>query len=163
MRFGMPIGGVLFVADAVVPYAIGVDIGCGVQIARTNLVRQDSLTPKKLRATLRQIQRDFPTRFRRPWPGADGHGSNAGAGRNGGTGIDCASMAGPRPHEGHACCGRAGVAMASAAGTGRGHLCSRTIAPSPWAIVRPHDKGRHAPRRGANQPILTSTCQPTRR
>jgi tRNA-splicing ligase RtcB len=61
--FGMPIGGVLFVADAVVPYAIGVDIGCGVQIARTNLVWQDSLTPAKLRAILRQIQRDVPTGF----------------------------------------------------------------------------------------------------
>ena len=61
--FGMPIGGVLFAADAVVPYAIGVDIGCGVQIARTNLVWEDSLTPKKLRAVLRQIQHDVPTGF----------------------------------------------------------------------------------------------------
>jgi tRNA-splicing ligase RtcB len=61
--FGMPIGGVLFAADAVVPYAIGVDIGCGVQIARTNLVWEDSLTPAKLRAVLRQIQRDVPTGF----------------------------------------------------------------------------------------------------
>ena len=39
--FGMPIGGVLLTEGAVVPYAIGVDIGCGVQIARTNLVWQD--------------------------------------------------------------------------------------------------------------------------
>lgn len=61
--FGMPIGGVLFAADAVVPYAIGVDIGCGVQIARTNLVWEDSLTPEQLRAVLRQIQRDVPTGF----------------------------------------------------------------------------------------------------
>jgi tRNA-splicing ligase RtcB len=61
--FGMPIGGVLFTDGAVVPYAIGVDIGCGVQLARTNLVWQDSLTPEKLRAVLRQIQRDVPTGF----------------------------------------------------------------------------------------------------
>jgi tRNA-splicing ligase RtcB len=61
--FGMPIGGVLFTRDAVVPYAIGVDIGCGVQIARTNLVWEDSLTPEKLHAVLRQIQRDVPTGF----------------------------------------------------------------------------------------------------
>jgi tRNA-splicing ligase RtcB len=61
--FGMPIGGVLFAVGAVVPYAIGVDIGCGVQIARTNLVWEDSLTPEKLRAVLRQIQRDVPTGF----------------------------------------------------------------------------------------------------
>jgi tRNA-splicing ligase RtcB (3'-phosphate/5'-hydroxy nucleic acid ligase) len=61
--FGMPIGGVLFAAGAIVPYAIGVDIGCGVQVARTNLVWDDSLTPEKLRAVLRQIQRDVPTGF----------------------------------------------------------------------------------------------------
>jgi tRNA-splicing ligase RtcB len=61
--FGMPIGGVLFTVGAVVPYAIGVDIGCGVQIARTNLVWEDSLSPAKLRAVLRQIQRDVPTGF----------------------------------------------------------------------------------------------------
>lgn len=46
-----------------VPYAIGVDIGCGVQLARTNLVWDDSLTPEKLRAVLRQIQHDIPTGF----------------------------------------------------------------------------------------------------
>ncbi|HEX5148641.1 MAG TPA: RtcB family protein, partial [Candidatus Limnocylindrales bacterium] len=61
--FGMPIGGVLFTTGAIVPYAIGVDIGCGVQIASTNLVWEDSLTPAKLRAVLRQVQRDVPTGF----------------------------------------------------------------------------------------------------
>jgi tRNA-splicing ligase RtcB (3'-phosphate/5'-hydroxy nucleic acid ligase) len=61
--FGMPIGGVVFAAGAVVPYAIGVDIGCGVQVARTNLVWGDSLSPEKLRNVLRQIQRDVPTGF----------------------------------------------------------------------------------------------------
>lgn len=67
--FGMPIGGVLFTRGAVVPYAIGVDIGCGVQLAQTNLVWEDSFTPEKLRNVLRQIQRDVPTGFtvhRRP-------------------------------------------------------------------------------------------------
>ena len=61
--FGMPIGGVLFTEGAVVPYAIGVDIGCGVQIARTNLVWEDNFNPEKLRNVLRQIQRDVPTGF----------------------------------------------------------------------------------------------------
>lgn len=61
--FGMPIGGVLFTDGAVVPYAIGVDIGCGVQVARTNLVWDDTFDPKKLRAVLRQIQHDVPTGF----------------------------------------------------------------------------------------------------
>lgn len=61
--FGMPIGGVLFTEGAVVPYAVGVDIGCGVALARTNLVWKDSLTPEKLRAALRQVARDVPTGF----------------------------------------------------------------------------------------------------
>ncbi|MHB8892173.1 MAG: RtcB family protein [Candidatus Limnocylindrales bacterium] len=61
--FGMPIGGVLFTDGAVVPYAVGVDIGCGVALARTNLVWEDSLTPEKLRAVLRQVARDVPTGF----------------------------------------------------------------------------------------------------
>jgi tRNA-splicing ligase RtcB len=61
--FGMPIGGVLLTEGAVVPYAIGVDIGCGVQVARTNLVWEDNFGPEKLRNVLRQIQRDIPTGF----------------------------------------------------------------------------------------------------
>jgi RNA-splicing ligase RtcB len=32
----MPIGGVLFADWAVVPYAIGVDIGCGVALVETD-------------------------------------------------------------------------------------------------------------------------------
>ena len=61
--FGMPIGGVLFTEGAVVPYAIGVDIGCGVQIARTNLTWGRNFDTRKLRDVLRQIQRDVPTGF----------------------------------------------------------------------------------------------------
>jgi tRNA-splicing ligase RtcB (3'-phosphate/5'-hydroxy nucleic acid ligase) len=61
--FGMPIGGVLFTQGAVVPYAIGVDIGCGVQLARTNLTWDDDFDRAKLRNVLRQIQRDVPTGF----------------------------------------------------------------------------------------------------
>ncbi len=61
--FGMPIGGVLLAEDAVVPYAVGVDIGCGVAFARTDLVWQETLGPETLRAVLRQIERDVPTGF----------------------------------------------------------------------------------------------------
>lgn len=35
--YGMPIGGVLFADKAVIPYAVGVDIGCGVSLTTTNL------------------------------------------------------------------------------------------------------------------------------
>lgn len=61
--YGMPIGGVLFTDNVVVPYAIGVDIGCGVQIARTNLIWEDNFDKIKLKAVLHQIQRDIPTGF----------------------------------------------------------------------------------------------------
>lgn len=36
--YGMPIGGVLFADKAVVPYAVGVDIGCGVTLIETGIV-----------------------------------------------------------------------------------------------------------------------------
>lgn len=40
--YGMPIGGVLFADRAVVPYAIGVDIGCGVILQRTDLTVEEA-------------------------------------------------------------------------------------------------------------------------
>lgn len=52
--YGMPIGGVLFADRAVVPFAIGVDIGCGVVLARTGLHRDD-LDPATLGMVLNQI------------------------------------------------------------------------------------------------------------
>lgn len=39
--YGMPIGGVLFADNAIVPYAIGVDIGCGVVLHETDLTIED--------------------------------------------------------------------------------------------------------------------------
>ena len=38
--YGMPIGGVLFADRAVVPYAVGVDIGCGVVLIETDLAAE---------------------------------------------------------------------------------------------------------------------------
>lgn len=52
--YGMPIGGVLAAKKAVVPYAIGVDIGCGVVLNRTGLSRGD-FTPERLEKVLRGI------------------------------------------------------------------------------------------------------------
>lgn len=57
--YGMPIGGVLFADRAVVPYAIGVDIGCGVALVETDLT-VDALSPAELAATLTQVARDVP-------------------------------------------------------------------------------------------------------
>jgi tRNA-splicing ligase RtcB len=57
--YGMPIGGVLFADRAVVPYAIGVDIGCGVALVETDLT-VETLAPAELKATLAQMARDVP-------------------------------------------------------------------------------------------------------
>lgn len=61
--FGMPIGGVLLADDALVPYAVGVDIGCGVAFARTDLVWGETLRPDALRAILAALERAIPTGF----------------------------------------------------------------------------------------------------
>jgi tRNA-splicing ligase RtcB len=60
MGYGMPIGGVLFADAAVVPYAIGVDIGCGVAFAETDLTVA-ALGRRGLRDVLEAIERAVPT------------------------------------------------------------------------------------------------------
>jgi tRNA-splicing ligase RtcB len=57
--YGMPIGGVLFADRAIVPYAIGVDIGCGVALVETDLT-VETLGSDGLKAVLAQIARDVP-------------------------------------------------------------------------------------------------------
>ncbi|HJP87800.1 MAG TPA: RtcB family protein [Candidatus Limnocylindrales bacterium] len=61
--YGMPIGGVLFAERAVVPYAIGVDIGCGVALVETDLT-VESLSEAELKAALAQMARDVPVGMR---------------------------------------------------------------------------------------------------
>jgi len=39
--YGMPIGGVIACQEAVIPNAVGVDIGCGMLAAQTNLPAAD--------------------------------------------------------------------------------------------------------------------------
>lgn len=58
--YGMPIGGVLFADAAVVPYAIGVDIGCGVSFVQTDLTVA-SLGRRGLRDVLEAIEDGVPT------------------------------------------------------------------------------------------------------
>jgi len=57
--YGMPVGGVLFADKAVVPYAIGVDIGCGVALIETDLT-VDDIDPDRLTRFLAQVARDVP-------------------------------------------------------------------------------------------------------
>lgn len=61
--YGMPIGGVLFADKAVVPYGIGVDIGCGVTLARTD-VNVRKLKATRLGRILAKIDASVPTGMR---------------------------------------------------------------------------------------------------
>ena len=60
--YGMPIGGVIAVEDAVIPNAVGVDIGCGVAFVETS-VHKDRLKAEEYKALVGQIMRDIPTGF----------------------------------------------------------------------------------------------------
>ena len=71
--FGMPIGGVLAAQDVIVPNAVGVDIGCGMLAARTDLVE---ITSAALREILAGIKLEIPVGFKhnltnQPWDGFD--------------------------------------------------------------------------------------------
>jgi tRNA-splicing ligase RtcB (3'-phosphate/5'-hydroxy nucleic acid ligase) len=52
--YGMPIGGVLAADSAIVPNAVGVDIGCGMCSLRTNLTEMDRERLKKVLARARK-------------------------------------------------------------------------------------------------------------
>lgn len=60
MGYGMPIGGVIAVKDAIIPNAVGVDIGCGMIAVQTSLqeIREDEI--KKIIGQLRPL---IPTGF----------------------------------------------------------------------------------------------------
>lgn len=52
--FGMPIGGVLAAEDAIIPNAVGVDIGCGMCSLRTNLTETDQKNLKNIMGLARK-------------------------------------------------------------------------------------------------------------
>ena len=57
---GMPIGGVLACKDAVIPNAVGVDIGCGMCAVKTNW-KMENITPEVLRKKImRGIRKRIP-------------------------------------------------------------------------------------------------------
>ncbi len=58
--FGMPIGGVLAAQDVIVPNAVGVDIGCGMLAARTNL---PEISVEALQQILMGIRQQVPVGF----------------------------------------------------------------------------------------------------
>ena len=57
--YGMPIGGVIACANAVIPNAVGVDIGCGMGAVRTSLEVADT-TREKLRAVVEKVKETVP-------------------------------------------------------------------------------------------------------
>ena len=59
--FGMPIGGVLATSDAIIPNAVGVDIGCGMCSLRTNLTEIDQ---KKLKNIMGLARKQIPVGFK---------------------------------------------------------------------------------------------------
>jgi tRNA-splicing ligase RtcB len=58
--YGMPIGGVLFADKAVVPYAVGVDIGCGVSLIETDLLQADGVSQSVVDKLLEHIYKTVP-------------------------------------------------------------------------------------------------------
>lgn len=59
--YGMPIGGILATKDAIIPNAVGVDIGCGMCSLRTNLTEIDEDTLKNI---LGRIRTKIPVGFK---------------------------------------------------------------------------------------------------
>jgi tRNA-splicing ligase RtcB len=73
--YGMPIGGVMATNGVIVPNAVGVDIGCGMAIARTPLMDDDA-TPDLLKQIMGEIRKRVPVGFshhkeRHEWEGFD--------------------------------------------------------------------------------------------
>lgn len=61
--YGMPIGGVLFTERAVVPYAIGVDIGCGVVLVDLHITRDELIESGNFPLVLKTVKDNVPTGF----------------------------------------------------------------------------------------------------
>ncbi|MCK4539524.1 RtcB family protein [Candidatus Parcubacteria bacterium] len=53
--YGMPIGGVMAVKDAIIPNAVGVDIGCGVCAQKTLIKEIDADTIKSIMSEIRKV------------------------------------------------------------------------------------------------------------
>jgi len=58
--YGMPIGGVIACIQAVIPNAVGVDIGCGMGAVKTNIHVTEETSRKKLREIVNNIKSRVP-------------------------------------------------------------------------------------------------------
>ncbi len=72
--YGMPIGGVIACDNAVIPNAVGVDIGCGMGSVRTSIPVEQANQPR-LREIFTQVKKLVPCgegrahRQAQPWEG----------------------------------------------------------------------------------------------
>ncbi len=57
--YGMPIGGVIASREAVIPNAVGVDIGCGMGAVKTSLTAS-TVTRKQLREVIKRVKETVP-------------------------------------------------------------------------------------------------------
>lgn len=75
MGYGMPIGGVIGCIDAIIPNAVGVDIGCGMGAVKTNFLVKNLKGKKQIREILERIKIKIPLgeghshREAQPWEG----------------------------------------------------------------------------------------------
>jgi tRNA-splicing ligase RtcB len=60
--YGMPIGGVIAAKDAIIPNAVGVDIGCGMAFVETDIHRSN-LSEKESKKLVKDIMKYIPTGF----------------------------------------------------------------------------------------------------
>lgn len=60
--YGMPIGGVLATTDAIIPNAVGVDIGCGMMAMKTD-IKVEELSTGDLKLIMGEIRRRIPVGF----------------------------------------------------------------------------------------------------
>ncbi len=60
--YGMPIGGVMATVDTIIPYAVGMDIGCGMHAALTPY-QADDFPKERLKSTLAKIRSAIPQGF----------------------------------------------------------------------------------------------------
>lgn len=58
--YGMPIGGVIACPDAVIPNAVGVDIGCGMGAIKTSIFSENLCEMKKIREIVDEIKKFVP-------------------------------------------------------------------------------------------------------
>ncbi len=92
--YGMPIGGVIACVDAVIPNAVGVDIGCGMVAVQSNYAAA-AITPEQIRKILDGVRRTVPLgdghahRHRQDWPELDARAGD----RPGGVDDPCWNLA----------------------------------------------------------------------